>query len=463
MFCLSPLAIKGQAAETYHYNLFKGQVIELPEVEEGQAYSDQESVVSVEGNLAFALAPGQAEIYLEENGKEKKICTIVVKENPALAGLVLKEDQVEPLVLGGGACKLEVDQIKDLYCQYKSLTPELLTIDEKGYMTPRKLGLGKLQVEVMDQYGGQYQVEIQIRILQPYFALDQVAIAKGQGSTLVVEGLGSHTMTVTSSDTSRLLVTEVTGNQVGIQALKKGSVTLTGGLGGVTFTCKVYITDPSYKTQFGFYQKKKSFSLKVKGMASCSTVTYKSSDGSVATVSAKGKVKCLKIGSARITATVDGRDITYYLAVSTKQKVKAMRWGFSKVGKKKYSQARRMSKYYFDCSSFVYRSYRAAGRYLVCRSSWAPVAATIAQYYVRKGKRIKPSGKYYNLNKLKPGDLICWGGKSARRNGRYKRIYHISLYIGNGMTMESSSTYNNVVIRDRGYFLKSQVPVIVRP
>ena len=121
-----------------------------------------------------------------------------------------------------------------------------------------------------------------------------------------------------------------------------------------------------------------------------------------------------------------------------------------------------MDKNYYDCSSFVYRTYRAVGRYLVCKTSWAPVAADIGHYYVRKGKSIKAK-KTYSEKKMRPGDLICFGGLKARRNGRYKRIYHIAVYIGNGKTMESSSTYNNVVIRDRGVFKKSEIPVVVRP
>ena len=96
------------------------------------------------------------------------------------------------------------------------------------------------------------------------------------------------------------------------------------------------------------------------------------------------------------------------------------------------------------------------------KQAGAPVAADIGHYYVRKGKSIKAK-KTYSEKKMRPGDLICFGGSKARRNGRYKRIYHIAVYIGNGKTMESSSTYNNVVIRDRGVFKKSEIPVVVRP
>ncbi len=139
-----------------------------------------------------------------------------------------------------------------------------------------------------------------------------------------------------------------------------------------------------------------------------------------------------------------------------------MRIGYKKIGKKKYSQARRMSKNYYDCSSFVYRIYRSAGKILVRKTKWAPVAADIAKYYVRKKKIVKASS-VYDEKKLRPGDLVCFGGSSARRNGRYKRIFHIAMYIGNGRTMESSSTYNNVVIRYRGTLKKKGIPVIARP
>ena len=211
-----------------------------------------------------------------------------------------------------------------------------------------------------------------------------------------------------------------------------------------------------------FYQKKKKLAVKVTGLNAESRPVFRSSDVKVAVVTASGKVTTKKYGSAVISCEVDGKTVKYYLAVSTKTAVRAMRYGYKKIGKKKYSQARRMDKNYYDCSSFVYRTYRAVGRYLVCKTSWAPVAADIGHYYVRKGKSIKAK-KTYSEKKMRPGDLICFGGSKARRNGRYKRIYHIAVYIGNGKTMESSSTYNNVVIRDRGVFKKSEIPVVVRP
>ena len=281
---------------------------------------------------------------------------------------------------------------------------------------------------------------------------------------LAWEDAGEYDIACSSSHSSIVSVqSSEPGKGVKIKARKKGSAVITGTLGEVSFRCAVAVTDPKLKKEYGFYEKNKSFTLKVTGLNKASAPKWEAEDGYACTVSDKGKVRTKKIGSEEIYCHVDGKTLTFYLAVSTKTAVKAMRYGFKQIGKKKYSQALRMSRNYYDCSSFVYRIYRHAGKYLVSRSSWAPVAADIGHYYVKRGKRIKARGRTYDEEDLQPGDLICWGGSHAARNGRYKRIYHISLYIGNGKTLESSSTYNNVVIRERSILKKSQIPVVVRP
>ncbi len=299
--------------------------------------------------------------------------------------------------------------------------------------------------------------------LEPHFSTTKTNLAKGCMMILPILDASGQPITCKSSDSSVIEVTAYDESEVEVEALKTGVATITATVDGVDISCTFAVTDPKLKKTYGFYQKNKSLKLSLTGLNAVSDPVYSSSDEKIATVTSAGKVSVKKIGSATISVVVDGKTLYYYLAVSTKTAVKAMRWGYNKVGKRQYSQARRMSKYYFDCSSFVYRCYRAAGKYLVCRARWAPVAATIGKYYVQKGRQIKTSKSTYDLSKLRPGDLICFGGSKAPRNGRYRRIYHIAIYIGNGKTMESSSTYNNVVIRDRGVIKKKYVPVIVRP
>ena len=48
---------------------------------------------------------------------------------------------------------------------------------------------------------------------------------------------------------------------------------------------------------------------------------------------------------------------------------------------------------------------------------------------------------------LQPGDLIFYGG---RGNGRYMGIYHVAIYVGNGMAVEAlNETYGVVYQRLR--------------
>ena len=464
VFCSGAGPVMIQAAEKdYQYDLYLGQMITLPQHEEGTVVSDNEKVVRIQDEFIVAAGAGDAVISVKTADGTKRICKVHVKENEKLKDLTFKEGDFDTMVLGGGAHTIHVPAFDGMECVYKAVTPDIATINGDGTITPKAPGLAMIQVSVKDSYGGVYDFTLPVRIIKPEFAATHYNAAKGTVLTLTIDSLNGLAVTAVSENDKCAKVTAVQGNQIQIQAVKKGTAKITARLGDVAFSCQVYVTEPVLNKKYGFYVKGKKIRLKVTGINKYSKPVWAVSDKKVASVTSKGKVKTKKTGSATVTCTVDGATVTYYLAVASKQKTKVMRYGYSKVGKKKYSQARRMSANYFDCSSFVYRCYRAAGRYLAYKDSWAPVAASIGKYYTQKGKRIKASGKYYNLKKLKPGDLVCWGGSKAKRNGRYKRIYHISLYIGNGLTMESSSTYNNVVIRDRGFFLRSEVPVIVRP
>lgn len=462
------------------YQLYLGQEITLEDLPEGEFYFSEKGIMEfVAKDKLRALKAGTTRLCIklpekdsaedttageEESGEEETVLAVFeVKENEKLTAVTFREDSFPELIVGTTVIQIYDSAWKGLSCSYRSQNPDIATVTGSGFVTPVSPGTVKIEVTVCDEYHGIYRYVVPIRVTVPKFSITQTNLAKGCTMVLPVADHGNHLITAASNKQNIVRVQSISAFGVTIKAVKTGTAVITGALNGVQFTCKVTVTNPKLKASYGFYEKKKTIKLSVTGLNAASSPKWTSTDRAVASVTQKGKVETAKIGSAVIQCVVDGKTLSYYLAVSTKTAVKAMRYGYKQVGKKKYSQARRMSANYFDCSSFVYRSYRTAGKYLVRRTSWAPVAAEIGKYYVAKGKRIKASGKYYDLKKLRPGDLICWGGSNAKRNGRYKRIYHISLYIGNGLTMESSSTYNNVVIRDRGTIKKSEVPVVVRP
>lgn len=174
---------------------------------------------------------------------------------------------------------------------------------------------------------------------------------------------------------------------------------------------------------------KETVTLTTKATGLDGKVKWKSSDKSVATVSSKGKVRAKRAGYTTISATCGGEIITYEVGVASKTAVKALRNCYSWYGKLSYSQPRRMQKKYADCSSFVWRGYKKAGK-IIGNRYIAFTAAGESDWCKQQGYRIF-EGKA-DISKLLPGDLIFWCGA---KNGRSNGIYHVDIYQGNNRTL----------------------------
>lgn len=102
---------------------------------------------------------------------------------------------------------------------------------------------------------------------------------------------------------------------------------------------------------------------------------------------------------------------------------------------KPYSQAKRDSGDYYDCSSLTYYAYMEAGINLSYHGS--NTAAS-------QGKLLSDKGCEVEYEDIQPGDLIFY---SFTRNGRYQNISHVAVYAGNGYLVDASSSKGCVVFR----------------
>ena len=102
---------------------------------------------------------------------------------------------------------------------------------------------------------------------------------------------------------------------------------------------------------------------------------------------------------------------------------------------KPYSQAKRDSGDYYDCSSLTYYSYKEAGITLSYHGS--NTAAS-------QGQLLSDRGCEVDYEDIQPGDLIFY---SFTRNGRYQNISHVAVYAGNGYLVDASSSKGCVVFR----------------
>lgn len=181
------------------------------------------------------------------------------------------------------------------------------------------------------------------------------------------------------------------------------------------------------KTDFTI-SKGKTCQIAINGDIQGIKPVYKSMNPSVASVSASGKVRAKKNGAAVIKVSIgDSAAMGAVVNVAPVKKIKAFNWARSYAAKNTYSQAKRMDKGYFDCSSLVWRAYHSQGINLM-QKNWAPTAADLGKYLVGKHKKVASADwKNYEKLKFQVGDLLFETGEN---NGRYKGIYHVEMFGG---------------------------------
>lgn len=99
-----------------------------------------------------------------------------------------------------------------------------------------------------------------------------------------------------------------------------------------------------------------------------------------------------------------------------------------------YSQPKRGSGRYVDCSYLSWWAYREAG-------------ISIPNTSVEQAKWCYENGYAVGESELMPGDLIFWT-KTSCRCGRWNEIHHVGIYIGDGRCIEASSGKGRVVVRE---------------
>lgn len=112
---------------------------------------------------------------------------------------------------------------------------------------------------------------------------------------------------------------------------------------------------------------------------------------------------------------------------------------------KRYSNELRYEEGFFDCSSLTYYLYKSVGINIAWDGS--DVAASQCQWSDSMNKTL---WTYYNEPEMKPGDLIFWETDNTGHISykRYKHVYHVGVYIGNGVIVDASSSVGCVVCRE---------------
>ena len=332
---------------------------------------------------------------------------------------------------------------------WSSSNPRVAVIDpQTGKVTGKKYGSANITATVSYSDGTAKQYITHLKVSQPKLKSKQTVVSVGHSQKVSISGL------TTFSDVTWKLkkksLASVSADGTISAGSKTGKTTLTIKADGKTFKHTVVVTNPKLKSSFVALAPKGTSKIKLSGVSSQSRITYRSKKSSVATVSKSGVITAHKYGTAKISITADGNRFTFEVNVAPQRAIDACKTGYGIMYSSSYSQARRMTTGYYDCSSLVFRSYGCDTRLLGGISSWAPTAAAMASYMERTGKVISYRG--VNVSKLRPGDLLFF--QAPYSNGRYKNIYHVSMYYGGGYRLEKPL---------RPYFPEGNLVMVARP
>ncbi|MCI8992079.1 MAG: hypothetical protein HFG80_05015 [Eubacterium sp.] len=330
--------------------------------------------------------------------------------------------------------------------RWKSSAPKIASVNNSGTVTAKKIGTATISAEVTFADGQTATYKCTAKVSDPAFKTRTVVSAVGVRKKLSVKNTNSYSRIKWGSSRKSVVSVDSDGT---IKGRKKGTATIKAVADGKTIRCKVYVSNPKLKTRHAMISSGGRKTISVKGLAKKSKVTYKSSNSAIASVSKKGVIRGKTHGKATITVNADGKKFSYVVEVVPAEAINATRVGKAIMYSSSYSQARRMTAGYYDCSSLVFRAYGCNTSLLGGTPSWAPTAASMALHLERTGKAI--SYGYIDVSHLQPGDLIFYGNSG---NGRYKGIYHVSMYYGKGLRLEKPF---------RAYYNTGNIVMIARP
>ncbi|MCR5201927.1 MAG: C40 family peptidase [Lachnospiraceae bacterium] len=355
--------------------------------------------------------------------------------------------------IGTGNFLPDITNIKGSYGVSYTFSNNKVCHCNSGYIVPDSFGTTKVTMYVSSMGGQRKAFTFTFNTTNPKLKKKYMIVAVGGTVELPVTGV------VTGSSVGFLNTLNVTAEGLDITGETKGTKSGKIVVDGKPFKFKFIVNNPHFNDMCIRLYPGKKLTIPLKGTKKKSNIEYALDHTKYVKLSGS-KVKGKKCGNSYLRAEVDGKSIFIQVAVTTKTAYKAVNRAI-KISKTKthYSQARRMSKGLYDCSSLVYRCYKPYGVRFGQTAAWAPTAAGIG-YWCTVNKKILSYRKITDIEKLLPGDLIFFA--YAGNNGRYRFISHIQMYVGGGQDVSASSSYNRVIKYGTGAY-NNCVVLVARP
>ena len=276
--------------------------------------SSDEAVTTVdETGKVTAVGAGTAEITVAlEDGNISSTCEVKVVV-PAEG--VTAPETLNLEVNGENTAQLDVkatpEDATDVTFTYESSNPEVATVDENGVVTAVANGEADITV-TMTQKLESDKTATPVAESEPAESATAESVSESEVASVASDAT-SEPESVPASDSSSS--SEVEDAEVEAPVVDEGAIVMTA-------TTHVVVTTKVESLAFdkgeGTLTTGNSTTMKVTVLpesASDQTITWKSSDESVAPVDADGKVKAVKAGTATITASIGDVSAEYTLTV----------------------------------------------------------------------------------------------------------------------------------------------------
>ena len=302
--------------------------------------SSNAAIASVDANgKVTGVKAGEATITVTtEDGGKTATCKVTVSDKEIkVTGVKLNKSETSLLVGGNETLTATVlpEDATNQNVTWKSDKPEIATVDANGKVTAVKVGEATITVTTED--GGK-TATCKVTVSETSVAVTGVTLNKATLS-LIAGASETLTATVAPADATNKKVTwkssdaavasvDANGKVTGVKA-GEATITVTTEDGGKTATCKVTVK-PNLVSEITlaalaiYVGESKAVTATVKpDDATNKALTWTSSDETVATVDATGKVTGKKIGTATITATArDGSGVSGSCTVTVLSHVK---------------------------------------------------------------------------------------------------------------------------------------------
>lgn len=330
---------------------------------------------------------------------------------------------------------------------WSSSAPSVATVSQEGgEVKGVSKGTAKISATVTFVDGSRRTFTSKVSVTDPKLGKSTLAAAVGSAPVVSLKNISSYSEISYKSTKKSVVAVSANGT---LRPKKKGTATIEVTVDQKTLKCKVYVSNPKLKKTYEILTPGARTTFAVSGLTKKSSLTYTSGDKSVATVSKKGVVTAKRSGKTWIVVKADGQVYICLVEIVPPAVYNARNTAYSIMYSSTYSQARRMSPGFYDCSSLVFRAYGKDVGLLGGSASWAPTAAAMAAHLGNTGKVIAYGP--VDVSVLLPGDLIFYGNSG---NGRYLGINHVSMYYGNGNRLEKPLCK---------YYQRSNIVMVARP